>query len=132
MEGHDGQDELDPAAGQEGDHPGQEGPAPGQAGDHLELDEAEAAKLLAADPADIIYPDQAVLFIQRVIEGYGSLSPYMEQLAHQRGRMLLTAHQRVREEAKIKGRRYTVTPQLPPDVLGIYVLLPVLSQGEAS
>jgi superfamily II DNA or RNA helicase len=96
------------------------------------LDEAEAAKLLAADPADIIYPDQAVLFIQRVIEGYGSLSPYMEQLAHQRGRMLLTAHQRVREEAKIKGRRYTVTPQLPPDVLGIYVLLPVLSQGEAS
>ena len=93
------------------------------------LNAASAGALLSVDPDDIIYPDQAVLFIQRVKEGYGFISPYLEALAHERSQILLNAHRRVRSEAKMKGLRYTVTPQLPPDVLGIYVLLPVLPQA---
>jgi hypothetical protein len=37
---------------------------------------------------------------------------------------LLDAHRRVRTAAATKGVRYRVEPQLPPDVLGIYVYLP--------
>ena len=37
---------------------------------------------------------------------------------------LLEAHQRVRRASKIRKVRYRVEPQLPPDVLGIYVYLP--------
>ena len=37
---------------------------------------------------------------------------------------LLQAHQRVRAAAKTRNLRYRVEPQLPPDVLGIFVYLP--------
>ena len=43
---------------------------------------------------------------------------------HERGEALLDAHRRVREGARLKGVRYAVEPQLPVDVLGVYVLLP--------
>jgi len=42
----------------------------------------------------------------------------------QRGEELLEAHQRVRLATKTRNVRYRVEPQLPPDVLGIYVFLP--------
>ena len=43
-----------------------------------------------------------------------------------RAEELLQAHRRVRTAARIKGLRYRVEPDLPPDILGIYVYLPVL------
>jgi len=39
--------------------------------------------------------------------------------------LLLESHRSVRSAAHIKGLQYRVEPQLPPDVLGIYVFLPV-------
>ncbi|NVM23238.1 MAG: hypothetical protein HWN68_15820 [Desulfobacterales bacterium] len=39
---------------------------------------------------------------------------------------LLQAHRRVRTAARLRGLRYKVEPHLPPDVLGIYVYLPVI------
>ena len=39
---------------------------------------------------------------------------------------LLKAHTRVREASHVTGVRYRVEPHLPVDVLGIYVLLPVV------
>ncbi|MBW1933629.1 MAG: hypothetical protein JRI96_18750 [Deltaproteobacteria bacterium] len=39
---------------------------------------------------------------------------------------VLQAHRRVRTAARRKGIRYRVEPHLPPDVLGIYVYLPVV------
>jgi len=52
--------------------------------------------------------------------------------ARQRGEELLEAHQRVRRASKARRSsrgsygnvHYRVEPQLPPDVLGIYVYLP--------
>jgi len=40
------------------------------------------------------------------------------------GQALLDAYQRVGEAARLKGVRYRVEPQLPPDVLGVYIYLP--------
>jgi hypothetical protein len=45
-------------------------------------------------------------------------------MAKARGEELLEAHRRVRQAAKMKDVSYRVEPQLPPDVLGIYVYLP--------
>ena len=42
----------------------------------------------------------------------------------ERGEDLLNAHRRVRAAAQIRGVRYRVEPQLPVDVLGVYMYLP--------
>ena len=50
----------------------------------------------------------------------------MDAAAETRGQQLLEAHRRVRAAARMKGIQYAVQPQLPPDVLGVYVLLPTV------
>lgn len=87
---------------------------------------SETELLLNAEPDEIIYSEQARTFIQRVVEGYNLLEPTINQMAVERGQALLDAHTRVRQAARIKGVRHKVEPQLPPDILGIYVFLPVM------
>jgi hypothetical protein len=83
--------------------------------------------LLEAEPAANITAQQAGEFLLRVVEGFEPLRESLNQAAAQRGEELLDAHRRVRTAARIKGVRYEVRPHLPPDVLGIYVLLPAPS-----
>jgi len=59
-----------------------------------------------------------------VIDGFDSLRPYLDETAQQLGDQLLDAHQRVRLASRQKGVQTRVEPNLPPDVLGIYVYLP--------
>ncbi len=89
------------------------------------LDEAGAEKLLAAQPDGNIAADQATDFIDRVIGGFDLLRSRLDQAAIKRGEELLEAHRRVRLATKTRNVRYRVEPQLPPDILGIYVFLPV-------
>ena len=44
--------------------------------------------------------------------------------AQEREEALLAAHRRVRTAAQARGVRYRVEPQLPLDLLGIYIYLP--------
>jgi hypothetical protein len=88
------------------------------------LDRETAERLLHASPDANIHPEQASDFIRKVVEGFDFLRPQLESVALQRGQELLDAHQRVRRASKIRNVRYRVEPQLPPDVLGIYVYLP--------
>jgi hypothetical protein len=90
------------------------------------IDETDAEKLLSAQPDGNIAADQAAEFIAKVIEGFGLLRPHLDQAAMQRGEELLEAHQRVRLATRTRNVRYRVEPQLPPDVLGIFIYLPVL------
>ncbi len=89
----------------------------------LSPDEAEA--LLDAQPAANITPQQATAFIQRVVDGFEHLRQPLNEAATQHGQELLDAHRRVRRASRAKGVHYDVRPHLPPDVLGVYVLLPV-------
>jgi superfamily II DNA or RNA helicase len=97
----------------------------------LSPDQAEA--LLDAQPAANITPQQATAFIQQVVDGFEHLRQPLNEATTQRGQELLDAHRRVRTAARVKGvhpfgyaqGRYDVRPHLPPDVLGVYVLLPV-------
>ncbi|GIW76099.1 MAG: ATP-dependent helicase HepA [Phycisphaerae bacterium] len=88
------------------------------------LDAAQAEKLQTAEPKQNITPSQAADFVRMVIDGFEHLRPRIEQFARQRGEELLDAHRRVREAARIRGVRYEIRPELPADVLGIYVYLP--------
>ena len=88
------------------------------------LGKDEAEKLLRASPDQNVNPDQARDFVQKVIDGFDSLRPHLDETAKQLGDQLLDAHQRVRLASRQKGVQTHVEPNLPPDVLGIYVYLP--------
>lgn len=89
----------------------------------LAKDEVEA--LLDAEPAGNLTAQQATDFIQRVVDGMEHLQPALIAAAEARGQELLDAHRRVRAAGRVKGVRYEVRAHLPPDVLGMYVLLPL-------
>jgi len=88
------------------------------------LESEVAETLLKAAPKDNISDSQASEFVRRVIDGYDNILPHLEEAAWHRGRELLEAHRRVRTASRRTGVSYRVEPQLPPDVLGIYVYLP--------
>jgi superfamily II DNA or RNA helicase len=72
-----------------------------------------------------VYPEQARTFLSRIINEFDALQPHLNQVAQERGEELLAAHRRVRTAAQARGIRYRVEPQLPLDVLGIYMYLPM-------
>ncbi|MFN6201011.1 MAG: hypothetical protein ACK496_00860, partial [Acidobacteriota bacterium] len=53
------------------------------------------------------------------------LRPHLVAVAAVRARDLLDAHRRVRQASRTRGVSYRVEPQLPPDPLGIFILLPL-------
>ena len=59
-----------------------------------------------------------------MIDGFDNLRPYLDEAAKQLGAQLLDAHQRVRRASQQTGIQTHVEPNLPPDVLGIYIYLP--------
>lgn len=81
--------------------------------------------LLGAQSEANVYPEQARNFLSRVIDEFDVLQPHLDEVAQERGEALLAAHRRVRTAAQARGVRYRVEPQLPPDVLGIYIYLPM-------
>jgi superfamily II DNA or RNA helicase len=84
----------------------------------------QAERLQSAEPRKNITPDQASDFVRKVVDGFDHLRPKLEEFAQGRGEELLDAHRRVREAARMRGVRYEIRPELPADVLGIYVYLP--------
>ena len=93
----------------------------------LSADEAEA--LLEATPTSNIGTEQKRQFIQRVLDGHDAIRGRLEEQARLQGEALLAAHKRVRSAANWRNVRQTIRPELPPDVLGIYVFLPDAGLG---
>ena len=87
------------------------------------LPESDLTALLAAEPASNLTEAAATREIQTALDFLTAQTGYLESLAKQRADALLTDHRRVRQAADDRGA-YTVTPCLPVDVLGVYVLLP--------
>jgi hypothetical protein len=92
------------------------------------LDSQQADALLSVEPDANIPPQEATRRIEQVVEAYEQhLQAHVIQVAAERAEMLYEAHRRVRESSQrtaFRGMRYKVEPQLPPDILGIYVFLP--------
>lgn len=86
------------------------------------LTPGEVADLFAADPA--ANPGGAIDFLTEAVASLHHIGPHLDDEARQRADQLHEAHTRVREAAREKGVRVRVEPQLPVDVLGVYVYLP--------
>ncbi len=89
----------------------------------LAPDEVERL-IRGARPVANVAPQQAATWLLGVQATLGTLGPHLEVIAQERAAAVLESHTRVRRAAglRIRGRR--VEPHLPPDVLGIYVMVP--------
>lgn len=88
----------------------------------------EAEALLLAKPEGNVAPDRAAHFLRRVISDGEALNEQLAAIADERGEELREAHERVREVSCEKGVTYEVKPNLPPDILGVYVYLPKIGE----
>jgi superfamily II DNA or RNA helicase len=82
--------------------------------------------LLDARPDGNVYEDQARQFLRQLLSGIEQLQPHLTEVGRQHAQELATAHRRVRQSAQARGLQYRVEPQLPVDILGIYLYLPNL------
>jgi len=64
--------------------------------------------------------------ISAILKNLTDLSRELENVARDRAAGLLDDHRRLRDAARARGE-YTVTPQLPVDIMGVYVLVPDLA-----
>ncbi len=88
------------------------------------LDDAGALDLLCAEPARNMEEGQKTGLIRQELEALAGMEAHFDRIAQQRARQLLADHRRIRDAAGAKGMRYSVTPALPVDKIGIYVFLP--------
>ena len=87
------------------------------------LEDAAARVLMTAEPLRNMPPALRDQHIQRALDQLPALQPTLERLARTRAQQLLEDHRRVREAAQARGD-YRVTPSLPVDVMGVFVLIP--------
>ncbi len=80
--------------------------------------------LLTARPAGNVSAEQAQEFVTTMLAAAPTWRPALDDQARARAEALLDSHRRVRESIRLRSASYRVEPQLPPDVLGVYVLLP--------
>lgn len=87
------------------------------------LPEDRVTALMVARPAGNVPSDIAVHALEQVTVCLPDLQPRFEALARERGEALLAAHRRVRTAARALGS-YRIESN-PPDIVGLYVFLPV-------
>lgn len=89
------------------------------------LTSLDALAMMSLEPARNMEKGQQTRLIQQAIDLIPSLEPAFNRIAERRAQELLNDHRRVREASDAKGIRYSVTPALPVDKIGVYVLMPV-------
>ena len=88
--------------------------------------EPDVQTLLAAQPEDNVDPQTSHRFLTDVLNAMDCLMPHIKEEMQNRAQHFLHVHRRIRDASKLKGIQYTVTPKGEPDILGIYVYLPLL------
>jgi superfamily II DNA or RNA helicase len=89
------------------------------------LDEADALALLQLPPARNMEDGQKTHLIRQALDVLPQLEATFNAIAQGRAEALLADHRRIREASDARGIRYDVTPALPVDTIGVYVLMPV-------
>ena len=87
------------------------------------LDDVAVNRLLEVTPSGNLADDAAVREIEHALAFCRANTLRLEELARERAETLLQDHRRVRQAAADIGS-YKVSPCLPVDVIGAYVLLP--------
>jgi len=87
------------------------------------LSDDTVVRLLECTPSGNLPPDTVQREVRAALDFLAAHPQQLQALAEQRAQALLADHQRVREAARDVGH-YHVSPCLPVDVMGVYVLLP--------
>lgn len=87
------------------------------------LSDDHVARLLECTPSGNLPPEAMRREIRTALAFLDKHPQQLQALAERRAQVLLEDHLRVREAARDVGQ-YNVTPCLPVDVMGVYVLLP--------
>ncbi|MFE8034675.1 helicase-related protein [Thiohalocapsa marina] len=87
------------------------------------LTDETTGRLLACTPSGNLPPELVKRELDDALELLRRETERLEDLARQRAQALLDDHRRVREAARDVGQ-YSVSPCLPVDLIGVYVLLP--------
>ena len=87
------------------------------------LSDEQARMLLDAQPARNMPTALRDRHIQQAIDSLPAWKLMLEGVAQERAQQLLDDHRRVREASDARGS-YQVTPSLPVDVMGVFVLVP--------
>lgn len=87
------------------------------------LPKAEALALMQAKVSKNMDIERRTRELESALDSLTGFQKTFEDLASQRSQELLTDHRRVRDAADARGE-YQVYPQLPVDIMGVYVLVP--------
>jgi len=87
------------------------------------LSDETTSRLLECVPTGNLSPELVKRELDDALGFLRGQTTRLETLAHQRAQALLDDHRRVREAARDVGQ-YRVSPCLPIDLIGVYVLLP--------
>lgn len=88
----------------------------------LDLDEA-GDLMQTAEPVANLSPQMKAEVLEEVLADWDDLHAELEELLTRRAERLMQSHQRVRSITK--AGRIRIEPQMPPDLLGVLVLMPV-------
>lgn len=95
-------------------------------GDLTYLSDADALRLLHdAKPDANITPEEKREVLAEVLSLWKPSSPETGEMMKTHATAIHDSHRRVRASAKVVRRGLTVQPHLPPDLVGVMVLLPV-------
>lgn len=90
------------------------------------LGDAETLKLLAEARPDVNTPPQERSeVLSELLAAWDGLQGPLEPVVAARAKRLDEAHRRVRASAGLARRGLRIAPQLPPDLLGMLVILPI-------
>lgn len=84
---------------------------------------SEALRLMQAKSSKNMDIERRTRELSEALEAVAGLRKTFDDLANRRSQELLADHRRVRDAADARGE-YLVFPQLPVDVMGVYVLVP--------
>ncbi len=88
------------------------------------LTQGNVLELLSLESDHNMENEQKTYLIREAIKACSTLEDAFNSVAYSRAEELLADHQRVHKASDTKGLRYTVTPSLPVDKIGVYVFLP--------
>ena len=94
-------------------------------GDQLLRARAQAEDLLDVHPDANTASDQSAHFLGLALADIQTLEDHLKEVSKTLAKTLKEQHTRVRQVAKITGQKVEILPQGAPDILGIYVILPV-------
>ncbi len=87
------------------------------------LDKTEMLKLMQLPVSKNMAEEARSRELRRAIDTLEIMTPEFDAIAQERAEAVLADHRRTREAADARGG-YSVQPQLPVDVMGVYVLVP--------